>query len=187
LLVEEVGVVQRDLARLLVKVAALFIIVSAFSELPVSFARWLASSNRSIGMDLVGMTLAPVSISILAGLAMFLWAGPIVDRTLVSGPKAHEAGPFDLRGFEEIALTVLGLYLLAVGFSELVYDWARWSLYDHLIAGLRTPTILPQEFAGLLAGATHVLVGTILVLCSRGVITLKRRLLALRPMSQTEG
>ena len=89
--------VQRDLARLLVKIAALVMIVSAFTELPVSFARLLASNDRSFGMDLVGMTLAPVSISILAGLAMFLWAGPIVDRTLVSGPKAHEAGAFDLR------------------------------------------------------------------------------------------
>jgi hypothetical protein len=113
---------------------------------------------------------------------MFWWAGPIVDRTLVPKPAAEDAGTLDLRGFEEIALTILGLYMLTAGLAEMVYYWAQRGLYYDRIKDAVTPGISPREFGGLLAGAMRALMGLILVLGSRGLVTVKRRLLALRPM-----
>jgi hypothetical protein len=174
------------LARLLVKVAALVIIAAALMELPQTILRLIEGTRRTAGLESVGLAFTPVSVSLLGGLAMFLWAGPIVDRTLVSGPAEKDAEAADLSGFEEIALTVLGVYVLTAGLAELVYYWAQWGPYYDLVIDDRAPRIAPRQFAGLLAGATRILIGVILVLFSRGFVAFKRRLLALRPLRRDQ-
>ncbi len=178
---------QRDLARLLVKIAALIIIVSALTSIPENIRSLLVSSKRAGGWEFVGFCFAPESISIIVGLAMFWWAGPIVDRTLVKRLPGSGDETVDLQGFEEIAVTVLGIYVLSAGLAEGIYYWAKWDIYVHWVLGedLLGGKIPPTEFAGLAAGGTRVILGILLILCSRGFVALKLRLLALRRVAPT--
>jgi hypothetical protein len=178
---------QRDLARLLVKIASIVIVVSAFMSLPDMLARILNGDTHHRGLELLGVTLAPVSLSLLAGLAMFWWAGPLVDRTIVRSASPISSEGLDLRAFEEIALTVLGFYIVTAGVAEAVYYWAKWGFYDDVVSAQGTsPIPIPRvEFAGLLAGLARLLIGILLIAGSRGFTTFKRRVLALRPMKGT--
>jgi hypothetical protein len=178
---------QRDLARLLVKIAALVIIVTALTDLPDALIRvWPLSRGMTV-WGVVGRTFAPASVSILAGLAMFWWAGPIVDRALVNEAPGTKDAVVDLSGFEEIALTALGIYILTAGLAQALYYWAKWDFYNHYVAGLRgsNPTILPTEFGGFFAAGTRIVLGIPLILGSRSFIVLKRRVLGFRPMRVT--
>jgi hypothetical protein len=175
---------HRDLGRLLVKIAALIIIVSALTNLPTSLARLLVqNSNRGL-LELIGMTFAPPSISLLAGFVMYLWAGPIVDRTLFDVSLGTSIASEEFRALEEIAVTLLGFFVLIDGLGEGAYYLGRWFLYND-IAGARSAERLgigPTELGGIMASVTRIVLGVLLVLLSRGVVTFRRKLLVLRPM-----
>lgn len=175
---------QSDLARLLVKIAALVIVVSALLDLPNDVIRFLPSHGRADLLQFAGMTFAPVSITLLAGLAMFWWAGSIVDRVLVADASEAAARPFDSRPFEEIALTVLGAYVTVAGVSECVYYWSKWAFTPDLmtLVGSTSAPMPPLTIGGLLAGAARIAIGLLLVFGSRGLVALKGRILKLRPM-----
>ena len=176
---------QRDLAKLLVKIAAIVIFATAFTALPESIMQVMRSPDRPAGLKLIGMALAPSSISILAGFAMYWWAGPLVDRTLLGTNPEDALVEMDLRGFEEIALTVLGVYIVTSGLAEGFYYWGKWYGLRGVIESLYGQKYyLPSaEFGGLLAAGTRIVVGLALIAFSRGFITLKRRLLTLRTMA----
>jgi hypothetical protein len=173
---------HRDLGRLLVKIAALIIIVSALTSLPGSLARLLAQSSSHGLLELIGMTFAPASISLLAGFTMYLWAGPIVDRTLVAAPQVRRSG--ELRILEEIALTLLGLYVLVDGLGEGAYYLGRWFLYNDIVGAQSVDRLRmdSRELGGIMASVTRIVLGVLLVFLSRGVVTFRRKLLVLRPM-----
>jgi hypothetical protein len=176
---------QRDLARLLVKIAAMVIFATAFTALPESLMQVLRSPDRPAGLKLIGMAFAPASVSMLAGLAMYWWAGPLVDRTLIGRNPVGAPADVDLRAFEEIALTVLGVYILSSGLAEGLYYWGKWYGLKGVIELMsgRKYYLPSTEFGGLLAAGTRVIVGLGLIAFSRGFITLKRRLLALRTIT----
>jgi hypothetical protein len=174
---------HRDLGRLLVKIAALIIIISALTSLPGSLNRLLMQSSSRGLVELIGMTFAPVSISLLAGFAMYLWAGPIVDRALVNLPPDTPVASMELRILEEIALTLLGLYVLTEGLGEGAYYLGRW-LYNGA-AGAPSVARLgigPAELGGIMASVTRIVLGVLLVFLSRGFVTFRRKLLVLQPM-----
>jgi len=173
---------QRDLARLLVKIAAIVIFATAFTGLPDSLMQVMRLPDRPAGIRLIGMAFAPASISMLAALAMYWWAGALVDRTLIAKNPVGAPADMDLRAFEEIALTVLGVYILTGGLAEAVYYGGKYYGLRgvvELVSG-RSYYLPSTEFGGLLAAATRVVVGLGLIGFSRGFITLKRRLLSLR-------
>jgi len=177
---------QRDLARLLVKIAAIVIIVSAFDNQSDMLARLIGSISHKSGWAVIGLSFTPVSLSIFAGLAMFWWAGPLVDRTLVARSPDENHAAVDLRGFEEIALTILGVYVLIAGLSEGAYYWAKWWGYNDLLVvtgGATTVPVPRDELGGLFAAATRIILGTVLILASRGLVTFKRWILTLRVIS----
>jgi len=176
---------QRDLAKLLVKIAAIVIFATAFTALPESLMQIMRSPDRPAGFKLIGMAFAPSSISMLAGFAMYWWAGPLVDRTLLGKNPEDAPVEMDLRGFEEIALTVLGVYIVTGGLAEGFYYWGKWYGLRGVIESLYGQKYyLPSaEFGGLLAAGTRIVVGLALIAFSRGFITLKRRLLTLRTMA----
>jgi hypothetical protein len=139
-------------------------------------------SDHKTALELLGASFAPLSISIIAGLAMFWWAGPLVDRTLIRPPAENPPGNLDLRAFEEIAITLLGLYVLTAGLAEAVYYGVR-CLVDidmEKMRGLEKHFFPPADLGGLFAGGTRIIFGIVLILCSHGFIAFKQRILALR-------
>ncbi len=179
---------QRDLARLLVKIAGLVIVVSALTDLPIAFGRVFASKYQENLFEVVAQTIAPAGLSILAGLVMYWGAGSIVDRVLLARGTSPIAPPTDFRAIEEIALAVLGIYVFSSGLAEGVYYWGKWDLFYRYAFenGYSAPPIPQTEFAGIGAAATRLVVGTALFLWSRGIVGLRRCLIALRPTANAD-
>jgi dipeptide/tripeptide permease len=123
---------QRDLARLLVKFAAIVIFATAFTALPEWLMQELRSPDRPAALKLIWMAFAPASVSMLAGLAMYWWAEPLVEGTLVGKNPVGAPADMDLRAFEEIALTVLGVYFLTSGLAEGLYYWGNGTVLKAL-------------------------------------------------------
>jgi hypothetical protein len=176
----------RDVARLLVKLAGLIVIAWTLIGLPGSLERALVSLGKS-PVDpvlLITLALAPAAVSLVGGLAMFWGSGLVVDRALLApGRRTGEpAAVIDLRALEEIAFSVIGVIVLVDGLAECVYYWAKLDLFYRYIAmRAYVDRPIPQtEFAGISAGVTRVLLGLALIFLSRGLVTLRRRVLALR-------
>ena len=177
----------RDLSRLLIRVAGLFVIVEALVGLPGSFERVQFHEASSPMLAIIGMTLAPFALSLGAGLILFSFAGTITDRVLVTSPPDAARTSTGMQAAEEIALTVLGVYVLVNGISECVYYVAKAELIaSALHADSARAYQTPQETAGLFAGAFRVVAGLLLIGCSRGLVVLRRRLLSLRDLEAGE-
>ena len=181
---------QRDLARLLIKIAGLLIVVNAVSRIPGDFA-WLLGGKATLDAWAIAlMVFAPAAISVGAGALMFFCVDPIVDRALFDRPREGAPPPADLRPFEEIAFAVLGLYILSTGLTEAVYYWGRADLYYRTLKDLSAsvpamspPALSAADFGGFCAATLRVVIGLSLMLYARRFVALRRWATALRPMS----
>ncbi|MGO4127667.1 hypothetical protein AB4Z01_24960 [Inquilinus sp. YAF38] len=178
----------RDIARLLVKIAGLVVIVSAVIDLPVLLARSLPVQEPMTARDVVTMALVPPAIAALIGIVMFWGAGRIVDRLLVEPAAPGQGTGLDLRAIEEIAIAALGLYFVATAIADAFYYWGKAALYYRVVTenGYPIPPITPDDFAGFVSTAARLAIGVVLVLLSRGIVAVRRRLLSLRPITGQE-
>jgi hypothetical protein len=175
----------RDLARLLVKIAGLIILIYGFTDLPITLGQAFAIADQT---KIVGATILSVVAalpSLIAGIVLFAWPDTIVERALARPAETTDAVPCNSRTIEEIALTVLGFYIVASGAAEGFYYWAQVDLYYRYAAGTGyMPTeMTPTQFGGIGAAVTRLVLGTLLIVTSRGLVALRRRLLSLRPMA----
>ena len=182
---------MNDLARLLVKLAGLIVIVWTLIGLPSSIGLVLATLDAHTRIplsEIVTMSIVPSSLSFIAGLVMFWGAGPVVDRFLII-PVAESGGSGGADGFkaiEEIALTVLGFYILVDGLGEGVYYWGEFEMFA-TFAGVRPADLIamsPKDYAGIAAAISRVIFGIALIFFSRGFSTLRRRILSFRPLAK---
>jgi hypothetical protein len=169
---------HRDLARLLVKIAGLVVIVSALSDLPTNLSRLITADASASVLAMSLMTFGPASISICAGLIMIWGAGNITDHLLYLPSTRPDNGPLAFAEIEEIAVSLLGLYLVANGLAEALYYWGKTELYyDYVVAHAYSgQKIAPAEFGGLIAGGVRVAIGLALFFGNRGLISLRRKL-----------
>ncbi|HVA11696.1 MAG TPA: hypothetical protein VNF99_00465, partial [Stellaceae bacterium] len=131
------------------------------------------------------VSIAPALLWIVIGIAFYHGARRIVDRSL-AGQQQGAAPLLDARAIEEVAVAVLGLYILASGIAEGVFYWARLDLFYRYAAGMRivTPAVPQAEFGGIAAATTRIVLGLALFFLSRGLTALRRRLLDARPMAR---
>lgn len=179
----------RDIARLLVKIAGLVIIVSAVIDLPVLLARSLPIEEPMTARDVIAMALVPPAIAVLIGIVMFWGAGRIADRLLVAPAAPGRGGSLDLRAIEEIAIAALGLYFAATAIADAFYYWGKAGLYYRYVTenNIPLPVIAADDFGGFVSTAVRLAIGLILVLLSRGIVAVRRRLLSLRPIAGQAG
>ncbi|MGK9236386.1 hypothetical protein KXS07_31685 [Inquilinus limosus] len=178
----------REIARLLVKIAGLVVIVSAVIDLPVLLGRMLPMEAPMTARDVITMTFVPPAIAGLIGIIMFWGAGRIVDRLLVTPATPSQGGGVDLRAVEEIAIAALGLYFVATGIADAFYYWGKAGLYYRYVTenNIPMPIIAPDDFGGFASTAAQLAIGVVLVLLSRGIVAVRRRLLSLRPITGQE-
>lgn len=176
----------RDIARLAIKIAGLIIIVSAGIELPSLLGRLLPLQAPMTAWDVVAMAFVPPAIAALIGLLLYWGSGRIADRLLVEpAAPGQQGGGLDLRGVEEIAIAALGLYFAANGIADAAYYWGKVGLYHRYITEntFPMPVILEGDFGGIVSTAARLVVGIGLVVFSRGIVAVRRRLLSLRPLA----
>ena len=174
---------ERNIARLLTKIAGLLLLIYGVLLVPGVLAAFL--EHRRDAQNLVPFIAAAVIALIWISLGLGLLCGTrrIVDRTMFSEPQTGVAP--DLRAIEEVAIAVLGLYLFATGITASVGEGVQLDFFYRLATANRQPISIPQnEYAGIAAAATRIILGLALFFLSRGVVALRRRLLSLRPMAR---
>jgi len=180
---------SRELARLIVKIAGLLIVVGALTELPRDLAGIMSRQTNFSVRDLLLIGTAPTAIVVGIGLLLFWCVDSIVDRAIFSSP-AHAAAPTpdDFRAVEEVALVILGVYFICAGLSEGIYYLGRADLYYRYVAQamVAMPSIGQIEFGGLLAAGLRLILGIGMIVFSRGLVSFRRWIMALRPMSNAD-
>lgn len=174
---------ERNLARLLTKIAGLLLLIYGVLLVPGVLAAFFV--DRRDPQNLVPLVAAAVIalLWIILGLGLLYGTERIVDRTMFSEPQTGV--PSDLRAIEEIAIAVLGVYILVGGIAEAVREAAYLDLLYRLAAANRQAISIPQnEYAGIAAAATRIILGLALFFLSRGVVAVRRRILSLRPMAR---
>ncbi|MGK9170610.1 hypothetical protein KXR53_30205 [Inquilinus limosus] len=162
--------------------------MSAVTDLPILLGRALPIEEPMTARDLITMAFVPPAIAGLIGIVMFWGSGRIVDRLLVEPATPGQGGGPDLRAVEEIAIAALGLYFVAIGIADAFYYWGKAGLHYRYVTenNIPMPDIAPDDFGGFVSTAARLAIGVMLILFSRGIVAVRRRLLSLRPLTGQE-
>lgn len=147
---------RRDLTRLFIRVFGVLILLSTAISLPSAIngfdwqmTAWVAAR---VVYDLPSLVMAvivyfgPTAIYAALGLSFMWWSGRIVDRASLSPQDdALPVAPADLKNIEVSLVTVIGLYFLADGFTEL----CRFTFSQNLIYSLDRSATLKSIWTGM--------------------------------------
>jgi len=161
----------RSVAALILKVTGLILIVLSIIQLPGYFP--LSDTPYRFSLEevslAIGLSLGPL---LVAGLVLWFFPGTLTNK-LVS-PPSSEAPSIDLRPIEQMALTVLGVYLVTHAVVGTVRDIIFFVMVNRESADLgKVPTSVVAHFGATLCEAV---IGVILCLGARGASRLIERM-----------
>jgi hypothetical protein len=161
----------RSIAAVLLKVTGLVLIVIAISQLPAYFPLTGRGYDFSIGEVLATTALALGPFAVL-GLVLWFFPGTVANRIVSSA--ATESAVVDIRPIELVALTILGVYLLAHGLVGAVRDTVLLIVMHRQNADL---TVVPASvMAHIAATAVELVIGAGLCIGAKGVSRVIERL-----------
>ena len=155
----------KDLATVLLKTAGLAIFGFAVIRLPIYFPYWIGGNEpSSIGVMFAEAAVA-LALPMLLGLLFWFFPATVTNK-IVSGEKLADA-QFGLREFERVALTVVGVSIVAYGLADFIHAVAQayfvriqhpevTPLPAHLYAGIVFPAAKIAIGAGLAVGARAI-------------------------------
>jgi hypothetical protein len=157
----------KSIAALIIKITGLILIVVVVAELPTYVPFTSRGYDFSIGETLgaVALGLGPLA---LAGLLLWFFPGTITNR-IVSGP-----GPaVDFRPLELVAITVLGIWLLADGIIGAVRDAVTLIVMSRYPSSQPIPASIVGHIGATLA---ELVIGAALCIGARGISNVVGRL-----------
>ena len=161
----------KGIATIIIKITGLVMLVVAIIQIPAYFPLTGRGYDFSIAQTL-GMAAAGIGPLALAGLVLWYFPGTVTNR-IVSGPAAGGATR-DFRPVEIVALTVLGVYLVAHGLVDAVRDTVILIVLNRQDS---TAALLPASIVGRMAGTlAELLIGATLCVGSRRVVDAIERL-----------
>lgn len=161
----------RTIATMLLKVTGLVLIVISISQLPGYFPLAGRGYDFSIGETLATAALALAPLAAL-GLALWFFPGTVANRIVSGAPADSVVG--DVRPIELVALTVLGVYLVAHGFIGAVRDVVLLVVMHRQNANLAP--VPASIIAHTAATIVELLIGFGLCIGARGVSRVIERL-----------
>ena len=154
----------RSLGAILIKVTGLVLMVVSISQLPAYFPLMSRGYDFSIGETLGTAALALAPLGVL-GLVLWFFPGTVANRIVAGAPAADS--PVDFRPLELVALTVLGIYLLAHGLIDAVRDAVLVVVMHRQNQDL---ALIPASIFGHVAAAiAQLLIGAALCIGAKGV------------------
>ncbi|WP_119420569.1 hypothetical protein [Desertibaculum subflavum] len=158
----------RALVILALRLAGLFVVVTAATTLLTSFPHFLLAQRdpgpRADALVYGTAYLAPALIQLAVGLVLLRYPLQVAARALripISDPSSIDASQF-----ERVAYVVLGVYFVVMGTETLLFVLAKLRL--HALLAVPHPTIPLEvtsfDFASISVGAFKILVGALLVL-----------------------
>jgi|SRR5450755_1151525 len=158
----------KDLAALLVKIAGLVIVGHALFEVPYFFPLDEISAGKFSYADALMSAVYYITLPLVVG-ALFWFFPATISNKIVSGKKLSDSG-FGVAEFEQVALTLIGVWLIAYGIVDLFSFFAGVAVAERHFEGLP-----PRVYGALLAAVSRVLVGCAIAIGARGIVRLVNR------------
>jgi hypothetical protein len=159
----------KDLAALLLKIAGLVIVGHALFQVPYFFPLDEISGGSFSFADALMSAVYFITLPLVVGALLWFFPATISNK-IVSGKKLSDSG-FGLRQFEQVALTLIGVWLLAYGLADLVSNL----VWIARVAKEFT-TLPPRVHAATLAAVAKVILGCAIAIGSGGISRLLRRI-----------
>jgi hypothetical protein len=180
----------RDLAHIALRIGAVIIIVDILVSLPMAFTAARYYAPAVIRLEVVETVLPPYALSLCGAVLMYVFAGKIVDWTVLRGkPEAMTGAPADLGGLERIAVTILGLYLSIMGLADIVHALIRFAALKLAVGNLPYKAdsfVYAPDNASLGAAIFRIVVGGCLVCNGDAFMRLKDKLRSKRGIAGEE-
>jgi hypothetical protein len=161
----------RAISTILLKVAGLIVIVLCVGQVPGYFSVMTREAGWTLAQVLgtIGLTLGPLAI---LGIGLWFFPGTVANR-IVSGAPVPES-TFDPRPLELIALTVVGIYLVAHAIIDIAYNVALAITLLRVVPDLAN--VPPSVIARIAAALVQIIIGVALCIGGRGVLRLVERM-----------
>jgi hypothetical protein len=162
---------REDIVAIAVRLFAVYLVMTSVRLAAGLFQFASMGGDQGYGMVAMAATVLPM----LAAAAL-LWFFPLtVSRSLL--PVVKQPLPAlspDARTFEEVGLTLIGIWLVAMALS----DAAHWTLFAAMMARTDDQTIWlsPDQKANIIVTFLELGLGAWLVLGVRGIVGTIRRL-----------
>src|SRR5438552_6077013 len=153
----------KDLTAVSLKVTGLVILAYSVFQLP----RYFIPTAGSISSSFTGSLLeAAAALALPAIVGLLLWLFPAtVTNKIVSGHKLSEA-TFGVPQLERVALSVLGIWLVASGLGDIIYNL---SAVFFIQREYPTEQLPPRVYVGAIASAAKVVIGVAIALGAKGI------------------
>ena len=162
----------KSIAAIIIRIVGLVMIVISVLQIPAYFPLTHRGYDFSVGEALATGLLALGPLA-LAGLLFWFFPGTITNR-IVSGARAPDSSATDFRPLQLVALTVLGIYLLASGLIGVVRDVVLVIVMHRQSSG--TELIPASIVAHIAATVAQLLIGAGLCIGARGISNMVERL-----------
>ena len=153
----------KDVAALLLKTAGLLTFAYAVFDVPYYF---LPHARGDANFSFIASFMeaaAMLTLPIVLGLVLWFFPATIANK-LVAGDKLADG--LRMHDFERLALTIIGLWFLAYGITDLVYRGAQLYLFKR-----QYPDAPPVEvWLGIVAAGAKAIVGVALAIGAKGVV-----------------
>ena|SRR5258706_7505803 len=160
----------RSIGALLLKVTGLVLLLVAISQLPAYFPLTGRGYEFSTGEALTAAAIA-VGPLVLGGLVLWFFPGTLVNKIVT--PGASDTLSVDGRPLELVALTVVGVYLVADGLIGSVRDVVLLIYVHRQNDVIAVPA---SVFAHIAATVAELLIGAGLCIGANGVSRVIERL-----------
>jgi len=168
----------KSLTSLMLRLAGVFIVVSAITSAPQTFFNLLYRRGGAESVDtwaLAAAGFAVFAIPFLVGLLLIYFPGRIAN-SMVSSAGAETV---DALVLQQVAFSALGLYFVTVAAYETFYWWAKLQIYFAVFEEMNFPgprRLREDDFAGMVSTGAQFIAGGILLLGGRGIANLFHRL-----------
>ena len=169
----------RDLTALLVKIAGAVLLINVFLVLPDYVTGAFRQYSSSFPTALFA-AIFPLLFPLIGGLFLLVFPRTIVNQ-LVRGEPLSSQSPEFLRQIEQIALSILGFYVLFRATSDLVAQLARIFWLRHVESPHMTNVpfgswIAAEGFSILAATVIEFVVGLWFLFGAKSILTFVRKM-----------
>jgi hypothetical protein len=181
----------RLLTSLVLRLTGVFIIVSAVTAAPRSFLSLLQLQfqlQRRVGTEavdiwpLLGAAATAFAIPFLVGLLLVYFRAPNANRMVSASTET--AG---LLLLQQVAFSVLGLYLMTMAAFDAVYWWAKLQIYSAVYEEAKPSgpfRLTEDDFASIVSTGEQFIGGMAVMLGGRGIANLLHRLRTQPPVPE---
>lgn len=167
----------KGLTALLIKIGGLVIVVVMISLLPTYVSAGIGALETS-WLAFFTVAILPLLFPLMVGILMLVFPATIANR-IIQGEKLSDLPTTYLPQLEQLAMTLLGVYLLFRAISDFVFHLSKLFWVRHLISIGEVATfdyLSPNTIGYLIATAVEATIAIWLTVGSSGILAFVRKL-----------